>query len=740
MSAALWCRFGEDFSATNPSEISANENGRNNFEILMALATLGHIARRGNACDATFLRSYLSYTGALEFAPTISGIDPVARMLRDCALETHTGIVAALEPTDKISDFLTGISKRALLADSPGTLDRGTAINNFQTLQNYFTSLSWILGTGFPPKRIVRGHHLRTQRSPIERLRHDGFIPASESVVVQLSVADNPEEDTPSDTGLQVIVNELNDAQKLIRERSGLAPSESRRTVLKLYHVDEIGSKIRSAQLQSLAAEMGNQGLFWDQRFLTSSELREVHSKIRNTVDRYFLGDKSVRDDAQAALIILIVLHFGVPLEVARTTELGTSTDLEPADTFVIQRSDNKSELIWSLPALSPTYASDMEWDESLSRPRADRLKLADHSGVAKLICAYLDLSGRSSARVFSLEPETANKKIKSLLDSMSDKRINIHRIRNVIASFVLARQRDPALRWILTWDRAKANQSRMYYTRYDTPLLERLHSKICRSMQRVLGLNVDVQVPTPSLDNLLRTSIGARFVLSANTLTELVRTLQECLGTPPDHGQHAELRKYHNAYVLYTWLVQAMTTTYRCVNDPVDLALAWKQDQGLLGSLHDKDTVDLENARLVELHPTLVRQFGHLGQHLTKLQKILGGAAIDTMAQAHPLFILSEALRPEEITEGWIEAELAGFGFKIPGNFHRAYLRTELIHRRCPIEVIDCFLGHAGEGESPFGMRSTFDFGLYRAQLPEFLNPILQDAHLCPFMSRVAG
>ena len=114
--AALWCRYGEDLSTTNPSEITSDENGRKNYETLIALATLGHIARRANACDKSFFKNYLTHTESIEYAPTVSGIDPIARTLRDCAIRTHAGIVAALEPTENISDFLTGISKRTLLA------------------------------------------------------------------------------------------------------------------------------------------------------------------------------------------------------------------------------------------------------------------------------------------------------------------------------------------------------------------------------------------------------------------------------------------------------------------------------------------------------------------------------------------------------------------------------------------------------------------------------------------------
>lgn len=57
--------------------------------------------------------------------------------------------------------------------------------------------------------------------------------------------------------------------------------------------------------------------------------------------------------------------------------------------------------------------------------------------------------------------------------------------------------------------------------------------------------------------------------------------------------------------------------------------------------------------------------------------------------------------------------------------NFHRAYLRSELIARGCPGEIIDAFMGHANRGELPFLRYSTFDYEKYRQQILGYLESI---------------
>ena len=742
--AALWCRYGEDFSNqrdTDLVEIEKNSLGQINYETLLALATFGHITRRASATEPNFFNKYLQNTSEVEFSPSITGIDPVARVLRDCALKNHVGVVAALCPSTDISAFLSSITGRTLPADRVGGLSRGTALLDFEILKNFFKGLRWILDGRPAPIKIERHQSKDQHKTVLERLKHDGFIPASKTVLLSYQEKDD-DPDQPVDTGIQVFIVEKERVEKeQQRERSGLAPRESKVPVLKLYHASEIGSAIRQARYQALAIESRNQGLFWDHYYLTNFELRAIDKMLRDTITRYLDGAKSGKDDAQAALILMMVVHFGFSLETARTAE-STFDDLVESSETVALRLPRKSKdgITWSIPALSPTYSAKADWNDSLSRQRAERLVLPDYFKIGELIKAYLTKASRDSSKLFSLDPRTAQKKCKALLRSLDMPRVMISKLHNVLPGHLRARNRDPALIWILTWDIASANQSRLYYSRFDTSLLQRLYAKASRSIQNCLGGEVSIQPPLPTIPYSSQGSIGARFVLAPEALQRLVDALLFQLGSRPNRKSTAEIREYHNHFVLYVWLVQSLSTSMRAINNPIELFVTWDSSGGEIAGLADKGSEVQENARLVTFGQTLVHQYRHLREHQQMVEKLFEWPPARNGDEPWTFHVINRKYQPEEITEGWIESALEALGFRIPANFHRAYRRSELIRLHCPAEMIDCFLGHASEGESPFGERSTFDYGLYREMLPQYLHPILRAARITPDKSRLVS
>ena len=103
------------------------------------------------------------------------------------------------------------------------------------------------------------------------------------------------------------------------------------------------------------------------------------------------------------------------------------------------------------------------------------------------------------------------------------------------------------------------------------------------------------------------------------------------------------------------------------------------------------------------------------------------------------PFFFLTEAYELKPVTAGWLADQLYQFsGFQIPANFHRAFLRTELLERDCPAEVVDAFLGHANAGENPLNALSTFDYEQYRNTISQYLQDIQRDIGLEPIPSQL--
>jgi len=65
---------------------------------------------------------------------------------------------------------------------------------------------------------------------------------------------------------------------------------------------------------------------------------------------------------------------------------------------------------------------------------------------------------------------------------------------------------------------------------------------------------------------------------------------------------------------------------------------------------------------------------------------------------------------------------------YALPFNASRHYLRSILLERGCPVEVINAFMGHFERGEEPWGRFSGLSPDTYRNQLSSYLVPLLQD------------
>jgi hypothetical protein len=65
---------------------------------------------------------------------------------------------------------------------------------------------------------------------------------------------------------------------------------------------------------------------------------------------------------------------------------------------------------------------------------------------------------------------------------------------------------------------------------------------------------------------------------------------------------------------------------------------------------------------------------------------------------------------------------------YALPFNSSRHYLRSCLLERQCPLEVINAFMGHFERGEEPWGVFSGFSPLAYRDALMDKLVPLLNE------------
>jgi hypothetical protein len=297
-----------------------------------------------------------------------------------------------------------------------------------------------------------------------------------------------------------------------------------------------------------------------------------------------------------------------------------------------------------------------------------------------------------------------------------------------------------------MTANSAFADEPRMHYTRHSVRNLLAAYRRAARRMSRTVGTSLTDEAEGAIVSPDPSATVGARFVLARRELRELVSSLaDELRDRYVDREDRGEIARYHNLYVLFTWLYQSMGTSMRAITSPRALYSAWIRQTGhvppLRASLSDKDSDHDDKARLALIIPDLAKQFAHFRLH----EKYVGskrGVWLQwkTTGRKHrPFFILTDDLTIKPLTPGWLAGALHDYtGYPIPANFHRAYLRTELLDRGCPAEIIDAYLGHFNQGESPFSTYSTFDFQHYCARIQHFLKDIHEDLGLTPVASRL--
>lgn len=741
VTAALWPRHQSAKSyPPEPENQAANLYFR-----LQAHLCLSHIRSRAKIA----LSDILKYSGSTEHAPLSAGTGEISRVVRDCFHASHSLMLTDLALHLPPDDFLLHSGHAQLSRESVGTLPPGEAKEKFDKIALFFYGVRLDL-LGIRKKRISHGHSTSREGNR-EMEYHPGCEPISEKIWVFTPL---PDDDTeyPLNSGADVLIipgGTAPDQPALDLESdderlaSGLAPKPKPAPTHKLYFPDEIGGVLRQCRLQALAVEMRSQALASDYGYLTDTEHFYIEQRLDEEINHYLGGDASRFNAAQVAFILKLIRQFGLSINQARSIQILDARAVEDADrvALIVDSGPQQSQLHWSLPALAPTYGAETNWDESLNRPHANRLVLPDFSSVGVQIVDYLQKAGRDTNHPFSLEEKTFKRLADKLLTAIGGPRLTVAKLRRTLEGRILERNRDPVITWFLSADQSQRGESRLYYARYPTATLVWAYRKASISILRAIGKPFKDKPTLFSPAIWQGPSIGCRFVITDDAVSRLVRVLaKKVKANIQSNVQESELIAYHNNFVLFVCLMQALLT-YRSVNDPVDLIDCFKESDFLFpaATLSDKDNVEQESARLCLITKLLQDQFKHWLEHVLALDRRLEGAARQEKKRPS-LFYLDEETKPQSITRSWIEAQFEQLGFKIPANFHRSFLRSSLIEQRCPAEVVDSFLGHASQGESPFAERSTFAYRRHQTRLSKALASVADSIGLKSLTSKLVA
>lgn len=722
------------------------------------------------------LEFFEKYDGELERPIAPIRTQPIGLVVRDLSLKKYSDFVGLLPSCESTLEFAVNVAYFRITNKQRMDLKIDESTDQYlAVIKLYFDRFSEVL-LGWIPKQSSKTGGGGGGGGGSRAHRH-GFInvPGPVGVYLEEDPAPHNDPDLVEPPGQPVLINmgwakaQKDSTQITARvssfelEESGLSPTETLEEALRLYSPEEFKGRIRDLYYQRLAAESAAQGLAFDYCQLTPTEINDVFKRALDWADCKTIGPPSgIAIDSEAVgLIVCIMLFLGQPMQHAwsvRCIWRDPSTPIEqihPVNgklTLIIcaPKIDDWEDAVidgFCLPGITPTYKTDLaDGLEAIDADSVDSFVLPDVFGIGQKVLGYVRKHHLTDVQGFGMSAESASKSVTAFCKSFSNPRITSEKIARVLASLVTSKTGDQSLAWVLTANQSKANQTRMFYTRHSVNRLLKAYLLVAKHLSKAAKASLLV-IPKKLDTTAFSPGVGARFVTSITEVRKLVASLREDLCDElPNDPEEEFFRWYHNTFVFYTHLYQSLDTSLRAISAPNDLyRIATKSvlDFGAAhAALSDKDTAYSSRARLVAIRKPLQKQFENYARHLDCLGTHVKSAQVDIELASNrsPFFIFDADRRLRDLTPTAFEKAMKDHrAVDIPANFHRAFLRSQLLDRGCPAEVVDAHLGHANFGESPFSRLSTFDYRLHLDQISKTLQEIHDDIGLLPIKSRIA-
>ncbi len=692
------------------------------------------IAHMGALSHHTSLPDFESYDGEGEFCGKPIQVYPASYVVRELSLSKYLPLLDSLPSQETFLEYRKGVTELELSRNEIPDVDPDVALDFVKKLSSYLSQVAVILITG----KDVGGTKSAGAHSGGGgggRTRH-GYVNIN-SHVYRIRV--EPDDTQFDGFGSVDVVYLRSGEDELDEERGGDAPMDSASPILTLYSTEQLGAAMGRAKYSERIKTLVAQRFPWNDDQLTSVEVEKLYQGLEGIWKRYAQMNAPRIKDAefcQGALLLEVMLNFGVSLETARNLRWRKSNTLPIAE-FALLEGGGES-LAWRIPGVSPDYRTDLEEEYvKTNRRMAKSFTVPDLIGLGRKILIFRNRTSRDHERAFSFEPKTAQANVQAVIKTLGDPgRFTLGRISRVLENQVYAQTGDLTLAWCVCGNIGERNEPRMFYTAYP---VQKLVNTYCGAIH---GL-YEMETLTPHSNPVkIEEYIGARFVVRKDIVKHLVSALQKKLKTRVTLLQWSQVRQHHNTYTIYTWLVQAFSTAIRAINDPSELMDQEETQTSHLYCLADKETVYNDRARPVFRSELLKKQLTHYRRHREYLVNAFGYQQQTLRQEVGPLrlFYLNDHDEPQSLTRNWIEQQLAHWGTALPGNFHRAYLRTELLASGCPTQVVDAFMGHANRGESPFDHYSSFEYRQFRDSIAGYLDGLLKAIGLMSLPSRVSS
>ena len=721
--------------------------------------------------ERSSIEQYMAYGGPHEWPAWPRPAAAVGLALRELSYGQWDDVLIELPFEPELSAFAKALvnDKEQLLKfaedSKPKTTgsakSEATASARLLALAAYFEDFDTLLSGRAPKVRRKGGGGRGGNRVGIPGFVHFNSSP---QVCFEPPEEASDDEDVPHRDFTRVhIHSEAMTSQAIAElESHDIAPDEDLRPVMDLFPASERAGGMSSLWLRRLALESAAQGHFWDKSQMTPVETSAVLDALDETSNTAACtSEQCARSEAR--LLVRSMLVLGCRMEEVRTMRLMTSsrmaeaTSLAGAPVTRVALVDDAGVVCIALahPAVSPRY---------VSTPQAVYLQRANAAAkhitlpdVAELGTALLKhVTGRAvdlDGPVFQTPVAELEAHVKDLLaqinrslDSASRPRVTLAKVAGKLPSLLARAGLDEVGVALVCGDTRYAGQARLHYTQHRTGHLVQFYTKAVRRLFREAGrpIRALAQNYAPAV-----AYVGARLVVKHEHLHDFITNLKAEIRTRPASTRSGRHR-YHSSFLLYTTVMQALTTGIRPTSRPDRIMTATPTSamqpatNALLQSIVEKDDQYESKSRVVAVLPRLQKQLLHLVAHARGTWRWRPSDLMLPTATGTALMFIdwSDTAAPplaQVIDPAWVADQLSKHGLPAPSNFHRGYLRTRLLASGCPEPVIDAFLGHAGIGQSPYHFHGTLDHAAYLATIASQLEGIVDELGLVPIASWLA-
>ena len=755
IAAALWTRHQQ---TPEYSTSTTNDSASGRYMLLQAHVLAAYFECRYRTSDLDFFESYDGEVEAPVAPVRTAGVSPA---IREFSRDAFAPLIGRLNVAQATTDFAANFSNSNYSLDDIDVESRARARQYLRSTQRFFARFQRML-TGWKPQQSIRRGWGGGGRQ-----RRPGYVhlDSSPGILFAEPEIQSDESEAGPVFGQRVVIDLALEPQRSARddEASGLSPDETTEYTFHLYDPKELRGRLMLIRQQQMAIEMRAQAIPFDYANLTPPEIFDFWKLADQRISEYLQDatpDQDSRHRAVAGLVLKLALCWGQRIERLRTLSIQWISPVEnslptlPGDEVALLfRAEEPNN--WSgtrflglhLPGIMPSYRTHLPDElEDVDRDNAPSFLLPDYLGIGLQLIEVLRIRNSPDGSAFGIRQDSLKAAVRGLLAAARNERLTHEKISRVLQEMVRSLTGDQSLAWILVADTQREDEPRMHYTRQSIPRIEKTYQEVMAQITKYVGApRLEPSVIETGLND-SEASVGARFVISSSSLRGMIEELGESLR---DRHLNREdpivVAKYHNRYMLYCLLYQGLDTGIRINTKPQQIFASWDKRGGEAGcrdfGVADKGGLEEDRARPIRISRNLARQFSSLKLHDQEVRQ-RPGMWIQSQVLGEsiwPYFVTTEDQTLLPLSPGVLTDLIQSvFGYPIPANFHRAFLRTELIHRGCHPQFVDCFMGHANIGELSFSSFSTFDFERYFTEIDRFRTEIHTEIGLVPIESRL--